>query len=68
MERAYEIVDGRYEPKVGKNIAAAIMEAIEDIQPNSTASFGLDAERCVAFTGTDRPRDVWDRLMEKIRA
>lgn len=65
--RSYEIVDDRYEPKIGHNIALAIQHAVEDVQPDAVAHFGLDAERCVPFTHNDRPRDVWDALMEKMR-
>ena len=65
--RSYEIVDGRYEPKVGVNMAEAITHAVEDVPADTVASFGLDATRCVPFTSNDRPRDVWDALMEKMR-
>lgn len=65
--RFYEIVDGRYEPKTQHNLATAITHAIEDVPPTTVAQFGLDAERCVPFCSTDRPRDVWDALMEKMR-
>lgn len=66
MERSYEIVDGRHEPKIGHNIATAMTHAIEDVEPNTVAKFGLDQWRWVEFTSTDRPRDLWERLMAKI--
>lgn len=66
MERSYEIVDGRYEPKRGQNIALAMTHAVEDVPVGEVAKFGLDPWRWVEFTSTDRPRDLWDRLMEKI--
>lgn len=64
--RAYEIVEDRYEPKIGQNIAQAITHAVEDIPVNTVGKFGLDAERFVRFTSNDRPRDVWDRLHESL--
>lgn len=64
--RSYEIVDGRYEPKLHHNIGTAMTHAIEDVEANTVGKFGLDPWRWVEFTSTDRPRDLWDRLMEKL--
>lgn len=66
MERSYEIVDGRYEPKRGHNIALAMTHAVEDVEVGTVAKFGLDPWRWVEFSSTDRPRDLWDRLMQKM--
>jgi len=66
MERAYEIRDGRFEPKIGQNIATAMTHAIEDVEVGTVAKFGLDEVRYVEFSSHDRPRDLWDRLMMKI--
>uniref|UniRef100_A0AB39CEN7 Uncharacterized protein n=1 Tax=Pseudomonas phage HRDY3 TaxID=3236930 RepID=A0AB39CEN7_9VIRU len=65
-ERSYEIRDGRHEPRLHHNIGTAITQAVEDLPAGTVGKFGLDDVRFVEFTNQDRPRDVWERLMEKL--
>lgn len=61
--KSYEIISGKYSPRLGESIARAIQEALQDLPENEVGIFSMD-HADIEFRKTDTPTEVWDRLIQ----